>query len=79
MRLTLESTDKVVTLQIGGVDVPVRVWQGDYAGVEIHAFISHVAVPNTAPDHVHLQFERELIERAPIRADVSAIPLWFIL
>lgn len=79
MRLILESTEKVVTLQIGGVNVPARVWQGHYAGAQIHAYITRVAVPIDAPPHVHDEFERALREVAAPRADVAAIPLRLVL
>ena len=79
MKLLLESTDKLITIFVDGHAVPARIWQGRFAGVEIHAFITRVAIPTGAPGHVHREFEREFVEQAPARADVSEIPLRLIL
>ncbi len=38
MIVTLESTDKIVTLVINGAEVPARIWEGRTAsGIECHA------------------------------------------
>lgn len=80
MRLTLESTDKIVQLRINGVYVPARVWQGETAeGVRVHAMIAGVAVAKGQPDEVYAAFERDLQECADTRPDGLAIPLRFIL
>lgn len=72
MKVTLESTDKIVTLRIHGVDVPARIWQGTTEhGIECHAYVTRVAV---AKDLDASQFEAELREQAPLRADVASLP-----
>ena len=74
MKLLLESTDKVVALQIGGVDVPARVWQGETPdGVQIHAFVTRVAVPNSASEEVMARFAADIQAVAPMRQDVRAL------
>ena len=45
MKVTLESTTKLVTLIVDGKAVPARIWQGHTAnGIECHAFITRIAV-----------------------------------
>ncbi len=78
MKVTLESTDKIVQLRMpDGAIVPARVWQGVTAGgVECHAFITRVAVRhglNTT------EFERDLQEHAPARAELAAIPTRLVI
>jgi len=73
MRVTLDSTDKIVTVIINGQEVPARIWQGHTAaGVPCHAYITRIAV---ARDKDAAEFERDLAETAPLRPDVQAIPL----
>ena len=80
MKLTLESTDKIVTLVVNGRDVPARVWQGQTeSGIPVHCFITRVAVEEGRPDEDYRQFERELAEQAKPRLDVQSIPLRFII
>ena len=78
MRVTLESTTKIVTLQVHGVDVPARVWEGTTEeGVACHAYITRIAV-NKHDDAS--QFERELQEqRAPRNPDIAASPARLVL
>lgn len=77
MNLTLQSTTKLVTLRINGVDVPARIWEGSSeSGVPVHCYITRVAVAN---DQDTSQFERELQEHAPPSPAVEAIPLRMIL
>lgn len=77
MKVTLQSTEKVVTLKVGGVDVPARIWEGTTErGVECHAFITRIAVregDNAA------EFERDLREHAKPTPAVEAIPLRLII
>lgn len=60
MKVTLESTDQLVELQTPTGLVPARIWEGRTAGgIQIHAFITRVAVHQ---DHDAAEFERELQE-----------------
>lgn len=80
MRVELESTDKIVTLVVNGVEVPARIWQGkSAAGVEIHCYITRVAVRNGEAPEAYKQFEQELREHVTPRPEIVAIPLRMIL
>ena len=80
MKITLESTTKIVELVIGGNPVPARVWQGNTSGgVLVQAFITRIApeIPKTDPwiDEKTAAFEQELQRCADPRATVEAIPM----
>lgn len=73
MKITLESTDKIVTLN----GVPARIWQGTTeSGVPCHAYITRVGVDRTEDTS---EFERELRETATPRAELATIPLRMVL
>lgn len=82
MRITLESTDRVVALTVAGDgygrEVPGRVWEGTTdSGVPIVAVVTRIAAHKDAD---LAQFEAELREcRAPSPMAVEAIPLRLIL
>lgn len=78
MKVTLESTDKIVTLVTSGGEIPARVWEGQTdSGIPCHAFITRIAVDK---DEAADQFQRELIEtRHPSPAVDAAYPLRMIL
>jgi hypothetical protein len=84
MKVTLESTTKIVQLEIDGRSVPARVWQGETEnGVPVHAFITRI-VPEVRLDHPDIDwltaaFERDLQRQAEPSAVVHAIPLRFII
>lgn len=77
MKVTLESTSKVVELETPKGTVPARIWEGHTeTGIPVHAYITLIAAP-AAEDHA--EFLRDLEEhRAPTPA-VAAIPLRMIL
>ena len=84
MKITIESTSKLVTLVVDGRDVPARVWQGETAdGIPVQAFITRIApeIPKSDPriDALTAQFERELKRQADPRPTVAAIPLRMII
>lgn len=80
MKVTLESTTKIVALVLGdGREVPARVWEGTTAnGVEVHAYVTRIAVANDADAR---EFERDLVEVPHLRpsAAIASIPLRLIL
>lgn len=77
MKVELESTSKIVTLVIGGAEVPARVWEGKTAkGIRCHAFITRLGV---AKDDDASEFEADLKETQQPSAEVAAIPLRLIL
>jgi len=77
MKVTLESTTKIVTLETPTGAVPARVWEGfTESGIACQAFVTRIAV------HKHddsSQFERELEEQRAPSAALSGIPLRMIL
>jgi hypothetical protein len=43
MKITLESTTKMVTLVVNGRNVPARLWEGTTErGIPVHAFITRI-------------------------------------
>lgn len=73
MIVTIESTDKIVTLN----GVPARIWQGaTESGVPCHCYITRIAVDKGEDTS---QFERELQEHAAPRAELEAIPMRMVL
>ncbi len=84
MKITIESTSKIVTLVVGGKDVPARVWQGETdGGIPVQCFITRIApeIPKSDPniDDLTAEFERDLKRQADPRSTVEAIPLRMIL
>lgn len=84
MKITIESTSKIVTLEVGGRDVPARVWQGETeSGIPVQCFVTRIA-PEIRKDHPEIDtltavFERDLRRQADPRPTVEAIPLRMIL
>lgn len=78
MRVTLESTDKIVTLELNGREMPARVWEGTTAnGIACHAYITRIAVHQ---DHDASEFERDLAKQhRPASPALDVIPARFIL
>ncbi len=74
MRITIESTDRVVELISNGVSVPGRVWEGrTERGVPVIAVITRIAA-HLEDDQA--EFEHDLREtRSPSPAAIAAIPL----
>lgn len=84
MKITIESTAKIVTLVVGGHDVPARVWQGQTeSGIPVQCFITRIApeIPESDPriDERLVEFNRDLMQQADLRPTVQAIPLRFII
>jgi hypothetical protein len=64
MKITIESTDKIV--QLNGV--PARIWEGQTdSGVPVLCYVSLIS-PQTHDREVNAQFERELREVLPASA-----------
>jgi hypothetical protein len=84
MKITIESTAKIVDLTIGGHIVPARIWQGETeSGIPVHCFVTRIApeISTTDPhiDELTADFERELRRCADPRVTVDAIPLRLII
>ncbi len=77
MKITIESTTKIVELIIDGKASPARIWQGRTEnGIPMHAFITRVAVDKHEDAS---QFEKELSEQAVPRPEFDVYPLRLIL
>lgn len=73
MRVTLESTSKIVTIN----GIPSRVWEGySENGTKCHAFIARIAC-NASEDA--MEFERDLDKCEPPSEEVQSIPSRLIL
>lgn len=72
MKVTLESTDKIVDLQTPSGIVPARIWEGrTESGIDCHAFITRIAVHK---DLNATEFEQELQEKhAPLSAGLRGV------
>lgn len=84
MKITIESTAKIVTLVVDGAEVPARVWQGETdSGIPVQCLITRIAPEITGSDprfaDVTAAFGRELARQADPRPTVAAIPLRMII
>jgi len=84
MKITIESTAKIVTLIQGRSEIQARVWQGHTeSGIPVQCFVTRIApeIPKTDPriDELTVEFERDLKRQADPRITVDAIPLRFII
>lgn len=80
MKITIESTARIVKLVHEGVDVPARVWQGETeSGIRVQVYVTRIApeIPESDPriDALTAEFERDLQRQAKPRPTVQAIPL----
>jgi hypothetical protein len=77
MKVTIESTDKIVTLVVNGTDVPARIWEGKTdSGIPVHCYVTRIAV-HEGQDQA--QFKRELQEHRAPTPEIAAIPLRMII
>jgi len=78
MRMTIESTDRVVELFVAGSPVPARVWEGQTErGVRVAVLVTRIAA-HLESDQA--EFERDLKEtRAPSGHAIQAFPMRLLL
>jgi len=78
MKITIESTTRLVDIETAGGRVPGRVWEGTTeTGIPVYCVITRVAVREDAPQ---AQFQAELKEcKEPSRTAIEAIPLRMII
>jgi hypothetical protein len=78
VKVTLESTTKIVELETAVGRVNARVWEGTTdSGIPVHAFVTRIAVQK---DLDASQFERELQEcRPPSRVIDETYPARMVL
>ena len=81
MKITIESTTKIVELALhAGFDparISARIWEGQTdSGIPVHCYVTRIAVDL---DQDCAQFERELKEQRAPSAALETIPLRMIL
>jgi hypothetical protein len=82
MKITVESTSKLVQFEIGGTMVPARIWEGfTEDGIPVHCYITRICptIPEPLPEAIAANFAKDLSECVPPSAAVRAIPLRMIL
>lgn len=83
MKITIESTDKIVTLKPGPLleGVQARVWEGETeSGVPVHVFITRLAVPNDKiTPEIEDRFLKELVQTKLPSTEIEAYPLRMII
>ena len=74
MKITIENTDKIVTLN----GIPARIWEGKTdSGIRVHCFIPRIAVRR---DEARIEeFEREVQETASPSPAIAAYPSRLII
>lgn len=76
MKITAESTEKIVTLE-SDVPVQARIWEAVTAGgVKCHLYVTRVAVEDTQDQ---AQFERELHQHKTPSMAIKIIPLRLVI
>jgi hypothetical protein len=74
MKITIENTDKTVTLN----GIPARIWEGETAsGIKVHCFITRIAIDKSETRAG--EFERELRETKAPSAEMAAYPTRLLL
>lgn len=78
MRVTLQSTTRIIELEVaGGGTCMARIWEGETSsGIRVHAYITRIAVGEGENTE---QFDIELLQCKQPSAAVAAIPLRLIL
>jgi hypothetical protein len=84
VKITIETTSRIVLLEIDGRTVPARIWQGQTeSGIPVHCYVTRIVpeIHETDPriDELTAEFERELKREATPRATLGPIPLRMIL
>lgn len=78
MKVMIESTDRIISIEKNGGRIPARVWEGETdSGIKVVCLITRIAAK---ADQDLSQFERELQEQKPPSLDgVQCWPLRMIL
>lgn len=87
MKITIESTDKIVALAVRegqhGISMPARIWEGHTeSGIPVHCFVTRISptVEDTPENRQKfVEFERELKEQRKPSVEMALIPLRLIL
>lgn len=80
MKVTLESTSKVITLIVNGREVPARIWEGqtEPSGHKVHAYITRIACDED-DELAKEEFKGELEQSKKPSIEIDAIPLRMII
>jgi hypothetical protein len=71
MKITLESTTQIVDINNG---VKARLWEGrTESGIEVHAFITRIAVSKSERPEAIEVFERELLEQKAPKTSLDGV------
>jgi hypothetical protein len=87
MKITIESTDKITSLEIRdglhGISMPARIWEGyTESGIPVHVFVTRIAPTlEDKPENAEKfrEFDRELKAQRNPSTDIAAIPVRLIL
>lgn len=84
MKITIESTDKLVQVTINGQTVPARLWQGESdEGIPCVAFITRISplIPVSDPriDELTAAFDRDLKRVSPLRGPAQVFDTRFFI
>ncbi len=87
MKITVESTGKLVQFEVGtasgdSVVVPARIWEGfTDDGIPVHCYITRICptIAEPVPPIIAAKFAKDLQECVPPSAAVRSIPLRMIL
>lgn len=80
MKITLESTTKIIELVVDGVGIPVRIWEGQTEdGIPVHCYVPRIAVPDGRSADDYARFAQQLQECRKPSPPIEAIPLRLIL
>lgn len=82
MKITIESTTKIVELETSTGRIPARLWEGTTErGTPVHCFITRICptIPEPIPEPVAVEFAADLAETKAPSAGLLTIPLRMIL
>jgi hypothetical protein len=82
MKITIESTDKIVEFVIGKASWNARLWEGHTeSGTPVHCYVTRICptIPEPLPAEIAEAFSRELREMKPPSPALEAIPMRMIL
>jgi hypothetical protein len=82
MKITIETTSKIVTLETPTGTVDARIWEGKTdRGTPVHCYVTRICptIPEPIPKQVEEEFRKSLDETRKPSVGVDSIPLRIIL
>lgn len=82
MKITIETTSKIVQLKTADGTVPARIWEGKTErGTPVHCFVTRIcpSIPEPVPEEIVSEFAKDLAEQAAPSAAVQGIPFRFFI